>query len=189
MEREGRRGTNVLMAILIIIILCIIGFLIWWFGFRSTNNNSGSSQNQAAANTAKKAQIKSNWIAFFNGQTPASQKVNLLQNGQEFSQIIQADSQIPAAKATSATVSNVELNGANSASVTYTVSINKQPALSDQKGEAVFTNGAWKVSDDAFCGLLKLSGTVPPICPGAGGSGSSTTPGQAQPAGQGSANK
>lgn len=151
-----------------LIILAGIGFTIWWFASGQNNNKSTNTTSSAATQMAAKDQIQANWIKFFNGLTSAQDKINLLQNGQQFSQVIQAQAQSATAKATTATVSNVSVNG-NTATVTYTIYISKQPALSDQKGQAVQVNGDWEVGDAAFCGLLQLSGSVPPNCPGGSG--------------------
>jgi len=48
-----------------------------------------SSPGQAASGNAK-AQITSNWEAFFNGQTSAAKKIALLENGQKFASVINA---------------------------------------------------------------------------------------------------
>ncbi len=152
---------------IVLIALVVIvggGCAIWWFASGQNTNNSTSTTSSAATQTSAKNQIRANWVKFFAGTTSAQNKINLLQNGQQFAQVIQAQAQSATAKATTATVSNVSLSG-NTASVTYTIDINKQPALSNQKGQAVDVNGTWKVGDAAFCGLLQLSGSVPPNCP------------------------
>ncbi len=153
---------------IILIALVVIvggGCAIWWLASgQNTNNNSNSTSASVAIETSTKNQIKANWVKFFAGTTSAQDKINLLQNGQQFAQVIQAQAQSATAKATTATVSNVSLNG-NTATVIYTIDINKQPALSNQKGQAVDVKGAWKVGDAAFCGLLQLSGSLPPNCP------------------------
>lgn len=158
---------NVWAIVITIVILCIIGFLVWWFGF-SGNNNSGynnTNANQTTPDAAStEATIKNNWTNFFDGKTPAAQKVGLLQNGQQFAPLIDEQDQSKTAQATTAKVTKVELNG-STATVTYTVYINGSPALQNQQGQAVLVNGAWKVSDTAFCGLLEMSGVTPPNCP------------------------
>lgn len=153
-------------GLLILIIIVGGGFAIWWFASGQNNNNNSTNTNTPTISTPNaNQQIKTNWTKFFSGSTPAQQKVGLLQNGQEFAQVIQAQAQTPTAKATTATVSNVAVNG-NTATVTYTIDINGKPALSNQKGQAIYTNGVWKVSDTDFCALLKLGGQLPPNCPG-----------------------
>jgi hypothetical protein len=51
--------------------------------------------------------------------------------------------------------------------VLYTITLAGQPALPNQTGIAVKEGGKWKVSDQSFCTLLSLQGTVPPACRGA----------------------
>jgi hypothetical protein len=116
---------------------------------------------------------------FFDGKTSADQKVALLQNGQQFQAVIQAQAGSAIARSAGATVSNVVVNGSQ-ATVTYTVTLGGQPALTDQRGQAVLEGGSWKVSDASFCQLLVLenggsAAGLPPACAAAGGTGSPTT--------------
>ncbi|HEX5447940.1 MAG TPA: hypothetical protein VFW90_01940 [Candidatus Saccharimonadales bacterium] len=156
-----KKPGNIIVAI---IILALAAWIIWYYATGQEHKDQ-DKVNQAAA----VQQIKANWVKFFSGTTDANGKINLLQNGQQFAPVIKAQAQSPTAKATTATVSNVSLNGngnSNTATVTYTIDIGGKPALSNQKGQAVKANGTWKVGDAAFCGLLELSGSVPPNCPG-----------------------
>lgn len=106
------------------------------------------------------AAIKSTWEEFFNGATPAAQKIQLLENGQQFAQTIQAQSQSPLAKSTAAKVSSVTVTSANAATVKYSILLGKQVALADQTGRAVLQNGVWKVSAQSFQALLTLEGAA-----------------------------
>jgi hypothetical protein len=56
------------------------------------------------------------------------------------------------------------------ATVVYTVLLAGTPALSNQKGVAVYQDGTWKVGVASFCGLLTLenSGKTPSVCKAAG---------------------
>jgi hypothetical protein len=58
------------------------------------------------------------------------------------------------------------LNSASSATVSYNITLNGAPALSNQTGTAVYEGGIWKVGDVSFCQLLKLEGTSPSVCSG-----------------------
>ncbi len=110
------------------------------------------------------AQIKQDYVRFFDGRTPADTKIALLQNGQQFAQVIRAQSQSPLAQQTTAQVGGVRVNGTQAA-VTYTVLIAGKPALANQTGTAVLVNGSWKVGEQSFCSLLSLQGQAPPPCP------------------------
>lgn len=174
---KSSSGKNVAAVVITIIILCIIGFLVWWFGFNGNNNNNGntktsSSQMNQPDTAAQEAAVKANWTKFFDGKTPAAQKAELLQNGQQFAPLIDEQDQSKTAEATTAKVTKVAING-STATVTYTVYINGSPALQNQQGQAVLVNGTWKVSDAAFCGLLEMSGVTPPNCPKPAGSSNS----------------
>lgn len=146
-----KKVQNIVLAVVALALAVVV---IWYYASGQEHKNNDQ---------AIKTQIQTNWAAFFNGQTSAQGKINLLQNGQDYAQVIEAQAQSATAKATTAKVSSVSLSG-NSATVTYTIDIAGQPALSNQKGQAVNVNGSWKVGDGAFCGLLQLSGTVPPNC-------------------------
>ena len=136
---------------------------------------SGSSS-FAPPSGSPEATIQTVWQKFFDGKTPADQKVALLQNGQQFQQVIAAQAGSALAKSAGATVSNVVVQGSQ-ATVTYTVTLGGQAALPDQKGQAVLEGGSWKVSDASFCQLLVLenggnASGLPPAC--AAGAGSSS---------------
>lgn len=111
-----------------------------------------------------KTQIRQNWKAFFSGSTPAAQKAKLLQHGQRFSSVIKTEASSPLAKKTAAKVKSITLQGPSRASVVYSISLAGKPALTNQKGEAVKTNGVWKVGDPSFCALLGLQGAPPAGC-------------------------
>jgi hypothetical protein len=125
----------------------------------------GSSKKSSSSNTAE--QVKQVWTMFFEGSTPAATKVTLLQNGQRFASVIQAEANSPLAKQTKVVVSKVTPVSSTRAKVLYTITIGGQPALPNQTGVAVMEGGRWKVSDQSFCALLSLQGAVPPACRGA----------------------
>ena len=116
------------------------------------------------------ALIKANWEAFFSGTTAAAKKITLLQNGQAYAAIINAQSGSSMASSASATVTKVAVTSPAQATVTYNVLLGTTPALTDQSGVAVYQNGTWKVGDASFCGLLALEngGKAPSVCSSAG---------------------
>ena len=123
---------------------------------------AASSGGSAAAVTA----IKTNWEAFFSPKTPASKKISLLQNGQVFASVIQAQNSSTLASSATSTVSAVTLVSPTQAKVTYSILVGGAPALKDQPGVAVLQNGTWKVGDQSFCALLTLenNGKAPSVC-------------------------
>jgi hypothetical protein len=129
-----------------------------------------SSSSPAAAGGNAKAQITANWEAFFNGQTSASKKIALLQNGDKFAAVIRAQAGSGLASTAGAKVTAVVVNSPTSATVSYDITISGATALANQTGTAVYENGTWKVGDVSFCQLLKLenSGTTPSVCSSAG---------------------
>jgi hypothetical protein len=120
----------------------------------------GKSSNGASA----KAQIKSNWEEFFNGSTSTDRRVALLENGSRFASLLKTIDSFSLAKQVKATVSKVVLNGSDSATVTYSVTLSGQPVLHDTKGTAVRIGNVWKVGTASFCGLVKLEGASPKAC-------------------------
>jgi hypothetical protein len=115
-----------------------------------------------------KAQIKANWEAFFDGQTPAAKKISLLENGQKFASVINAQAGSGLASSAGAKVTAVVVNSATKATVSYNITLSGATALANQTGTAVYQDGKWKVGDVSFCQLLKLenSGTAPGVCSG-----------------------
>jgi hypothetical protein len=117
------------------------------------------------------AQIKANWEKFFDANTPVTDKVKLLQNGAALESAIKAFANFPLASGIGAKVTNVTVNSATKAAVTYNLTSSDGSALlSNQKGVSVYQDGTWKVGDESLCGLFRLipGGTVPTACNSAG---------------------
>ena len=131
-------------------------------------SSPASSSSGAAASGNAKAQITANWEAFFNGQTSAAKKISLLQNGQKFAAVINAQAGSGLASSAGAKVTAVVVNSATKATVTYDITLSGATALANQTGTAVYEGGTWKVGDVSFCQLLKLenAGTSPSVCAG-----------------------
>jgi hypothetical protein len=131
-------------------------------------SSPASSSSGAAASGNAKAQITANWEAFFNGQTSAAKKISLLQNGQKFAAVINAQAGSGLAGSAGAKVTAVVVNSATSATVSYDITLSGATALPNQTGTAVYEGGTWKVGDVSFCQLLKLenNGTAPSVCAG-----------------------
>ncbi len=110
------------------------------------------------------AEITANWEKFFDSSTPTAQRVALLQNGSTFATAISGLSGL--VSKLGAKVTNVTLNSATTATVTYNLTAGGSSLLTGQTGKAVLENGVWKVGDASLCGLLKLvpGGTVPSAC-------------------------
>ena len=114
------------------------------------------------------AQIKQNWETFFDGSTSTDKRVALLENGSTFASLLKTIDGFSLAKQLKATVSNVVLNGADSATVTYTLDLSGQPVLKNTKGTAVRVGNVWKVGTASFCALVKLEGASPKACSASG---------------------
>jgi hypothetical protein len=131
---------------------------------------SGSSPSvgstPGAASGDAKAQITSNWEAFFDGKTSAAKKISLLENGQKFASVINAQAGSGLAASAGAKVKAVTVNSPAQATVNYDITLSGATALPNQTGTAVYQDGMWKVGDVSFCQLLKIEngGTAPSVC-------------------------
>ena len=132
----------------------------------ATGSSAAPSSSSAAGGSGAKAQITANWEAFFDGKTPAAKKISLLQNGQTFASVINAQAGSGLASTAGAKVTAVVVNSATSATVSYDITLSGATALANQTGTAVYQGGIWKVGDVSFCQLLKLEngGTAPSVC-------------------------
>jgi hypothetical protein len=138
-----------------------------------TSTSPAASASTSAGSPAAVAAITTNWEAFFNAKTPDSQRIALLQDGQQFASVIHAQSGSGLAALATAKVTHVTVNSATMATVSYEILISGTPQLKNQTGVAVNQNGTWKVGVASFCGLLiienagKTSG-LPAACTSAG---------------------
>ena len=108
-----------------------------------------------------KANIIADWKTFFSSKTPASRKIQLVQDGSAFAKVIKQQAGEPMAQGVGATVSKVTLNKAmTKAAVVYTITIQKAPVLTNQQGTAIYQGGTWKVGAQSFCALLALEGSA-----------------------------
>jgi hypothetical protein len=126
----------------------------------SAGSTAGAASGEATA------QITSNWEAFFDGKTSAAKKISLLQNGQKFASVINAQAGSGLAASAGAKVKTVVVNSPAQATVHYDITLSGTPALANQTGTAVYQDGMWKVGDVSFCQLLKIEngGTAPAVC-------------------------
>lgn len=145
-----------------IIVIVVIIMLIVIHNKKSTNNTPPALT--ASQKATDKQAIENNWKNFFAASTPLKTRESLLQNGSSFTQPIQEEFTELSSQASSAVISNVDVENSSSATVSYTIDLNGQPVLKDQTGKAVFVDSAWKVSDSTLCGLLSMGGSHPTAC-------------------------
>jgi hypothetical protein len=154
-------------------------------GSSSSASTPGSSASSVAATTASSAasassapaatsggssatisEITTNWDTFFNSSTPNSKRVQLLQNGSQFSASIAAFASSPLAAAVTSKVDSVTVDSATKATVKYDLSAMGTTVATGASGSSVLQDGTWKVGDDVFCGLLteaKAAGMTVPV--------------------------
>lgn len=132
---------------------------------------SGSSTTTAPATTAavttqsptttgftgEAAAIATAWQKFFDGTGAATDKIALLENGDQYSALIQGYASNSFAKAASATISDIKVTSDTTADVTYSLLVQGTPVLTNQAGKAVKQNGSWKVSYETFQALMALA--------------------------------
>jgi len=134
----------------------------------STAASAAASSSPAASggSSSAEAEISTNWNKFFSSSTPNSERVQLLENGSQFSSAISAFAASPLAAAVTSKVDSVSLTSASEAKVKYDLSAMGTTVASGASGTAVLQNGTWKVGDDVFCGLLteaKSAGITIPV--------------------------
>jgi hypothetical protein len=122
----------------------------------TTSVTGPSTTTYTPAPGSTEATIKTNWEKFFNGTLPVTDKVGLLENGQQYTSQLDAQAASPLAKGATASVSAITLISPTQATVTYSILVGGQPALPNQSGQAVLQDGVWKVSAQSFLALLQL---------------------------------
>lgn len=146
---------------LLILLACALGMGVAACG-NSDSGGSGSpsapatSAATSSAPAAAAKQITANWTTFFSAKTPTPQRIKLLQDGQQFASVIKSQAGSGLAASASAKVTKVVVNSPTQATVTYSILVGGQPALTGKTGTAVKQDGTWKVGVGSFCGLLAL---------------------------------
>jgi hypothetical protein len=136
----------------------------------AASTSASSSATASGGSSSAVSEITTNWNTFFNSSTPNSKRVQLLENGSEFSSAISAFASSPLASAVTSKVDSVTLSSATTAKVKYDLSALGTTVASGASGTAVLQDGTWKVGDDVFCGLLSeaksagISVPVPSAC-------------------------
>lgn len=136
--------------------------------------SASSSPAASGGSSSAVSEITTNWNTFFNSSTPNSKRIELLQNGSQFSASLSAFASSPLASAVTSKVDSVTLTSATLAKVKYDLSAMGTTVASGATGSSVLQDGIWKVGDDVFCGLLTqaksagLTIPVPTACSSAG---------------------
>ncbi|MDI3407308.1 hypothetical protein [Streptomyces cavernicola] len=113
---------------------------------------------------AAEREVKANWEKFFSADVPLNEKEAVLENGAKMRPVLQGFNADPRGKQVEASVTDVKFTSKTEADVTYTLSLDGQPALRDAKGVSVEQDGTWKVSVKTLCALVQLnSGNASPV--------------------------
>ena len=132
----------------------------------ATATTSPTPATSGSGSSSAVAEITTNWNAFFNPSTPNSKRVQLLQNGSQFTAAISAFASSPLAAAVTSKVDSVTLSSATTAKVKYDLSAMGTTVATGASGTSVLQDGTWKVGDEVFCGLLteaKSAGITVPV--------------------------
>jgi hypothetical protein len=128
-----------------------------------------------AAYTTRSAEsvIAAHWMAFFNPKTSVARRISLLQDGEQFAEVIRSQSSSSLAARASAKVGSVTLVSATRAKVVYAILEDGRPARANQLGVAVYQDGTWKVGVATFCSLLAMenggrTSSLPAACKASG---------------------
>ena len=108
-------------------------------------------------------QVKQSFSTFFDAGTPLDQRVQLLQDGPQFKQVLERQARQPVARETSAAASAVRIDG-DRAQITFHIDVGGHPMLQHQHGTMVKQDGRWKVSQDTFCRIESMRGLPPEGC-------------------------
>ena len=126
-------------------------------GFIAAACGGGGSSSQSPAQA--KAEITAAWQKFFDPAVPVTDKKDIVQDYNTLLPTLQTQTTNPQAAGIKAAVKDVTLQGDTSAQVTYDIVNAKDgtPLLPNASGQAVKESGKWKVSEQTFCSLIKLS--------------------------------
>ncbi len=144
------RTSPVVMVTTVLLLLALV--VVAGCGSKSTAASPSPTPTAASA----EAQITANWEKFFNGATPAAEKIALVENGQQFASTIEAQAKSPLAQSSGAKVVSVHVTSPDTATVEYAITVGGATAVGGLKGKAVLVNGVWLVSAKSFQQLLKL---------------------------------
>ncbi len=158
MPKKINRTLIITICLIIVVIVVLAVVLI------VRNNNKNSNTLSASQQTAAKQLIDTNWQQFFAASTSLQGRENLLQKGGSYSQYVQAEFFGLAAQKSRAVINSVIFVNKTKANVVYTVYLNSRPLLSDEKGQALFIDNSWKVSDGTLCHLLNFGANTPAVC-------------------------
>jgi hypothetical protein len=141
---------------------------------RHRHSTTASPSASAAPSTgaAALAVIKANWQEVFNGKISIPQRLDLLQNGQEFASFVHAQDKTSLGAlvlTASAKVTSVKLESPGQASVVFTIYLSGKVLANGLHGMSVYSGGTWKVATTSFCSLLRLaygkkSHVIPAAC-------------------------
>jgi hypothetical protein len=132
----------------------------------SPTTATSASGSPGATLTGDAAAVRDVYLRFLDLSVPVDRKLDLLQDGAEFKDALEAEAKNPAAKNIGLQVSDVKVRSPKLADVTFTILVSGSPLLPNQHGYAIKEDGRWKIAGVTFCGLLAAQGpsSVPAVC-------------------------
>lgn len=127
----------------------------------ATSPTTAGSGTPADASTAQS--IRSAYTDFFNSTSTTAMSQAALQHGASFKKTLEDQAKDSLSKNSGVKVAAVRTKG-NLGFVTFTVTSDGAPLLTNFKGYAVREGGRWKVAAITFCTLLQLQGGAPAAC-------------------------
>ena len=102
--------------------------------------------------------VAASWVMFFNGAQAVTDRIGLLENGQQYAQRLEALAASPQGSTMSVTIASVTMTSPTTADVKYSLLAGEQTLAPDLTGKAVLQDGDWKVSADSFLAVLTQLG-------------------------------
>lgn len=157
------------------VVVVVFGFL--WTAC-SSSDSDGDGESARAATTqaptsttaaaaqppdpeAARAEITTAFESFLDGTKPREERIAFVEDADELAEVFAAGGDAEPAGVTGQ-VANIAFTGAESATVLFDILVDGTVALPNFPGEAVFVDGAWKVSRTTVCDLIAQSGTTCP---------------------------
>lgn len=125
----------------------------------AASSAAATSSAAAAADPATTEAITTAYETFFDGQAPIEERTKYVENAAVFGPVLQGMVANPQAANTGAVVQEVTLDGEDKALVTWDLTMDGNPVLPGQSGEAVLVDGTWVVAGVTFCTVLAVQGS------------------------------
>jgi hypothetical protein len=149
--RRARERTMLLCVLLLALVLLGVAC-----GGSSTATTVATAVTVPLPAPADADTIAANFVKFFDGTQPATDKAGLLENGEQHTSEIQTQAASSVGKTLSVAISSITSSSSTTAEVKFSILVGDKPAFADQTGKAVLQDGVWKVAAETFQAVLVL---------------------------------